>query len=111
VNTILERSPGIDRLLLVIDNWEEIYNVNAEEGEQRKLVDELLKATRSSPLYLVLVVHAEFFSRMLQDRALSEAIQNGVVNIPPMTREEKRQSCRLRISWEFMSRRALLMHF
>lgn len=41
----LEKQPGTDRLLLVVDQWEELYTLGREEQVRRRFLDEVLEAT------------------------------------------------------------------
>lgn len=88
----LEKQPGTDHLLLVVDQWEELYTLTQEAAARRRFVDELLEATAGRLLTLVLTLRGDFYGRVLEDRALADRLQGAVVNLGPMEREELRQA-------------------
>jgi hypothetical protein len=116
VATALARQPGTDRLLLIVDQWEELYtqskelqnedgrNIHAEvkraqtkdgeiSSERDNFVRVLLEGVRSEPrLSVVLTLRGDFYGRALQDRALSDQLQDAIVNISPMARSELRRA-------------------
>jgi WD40 repeat protein len=116
VATALERQPGTDRLLLIVDQWEELYtqtkdhqiehgpNMHAEvkraptkdgeiSSERDNFVRVLLEGVRSEArLSVVLTLRGDFYGRALQDRALSDQLQDAIVNISPMARSELRRA-------------------
>jgi hypothetical protein len=84
---IVEKQPGTDRLLLVVDQWEEIYALGDEKTAQ-PFIDALLKTTASAPLSLVLTLRGDFYGHALSYRPLADRLQDAVVNLAPMNREE-----------------------
>ena len=116
IDATLERQPGTDRLLLVVDQWEELYTqardlpLKGSQDAEDKLGDAqakngginsecdafvriLLESVRSEPrLALVLTIRGDFYGRALQDRALGDQLQDAIVNISPMARSELRRA-------------------
>jgi WD40 repeat protein len=116
IDATLERQPGTDRLLLVVDQWEELYTqardlpIKGGQDAKDKLGDAqtknggissecdtfvriLLESVRSEPrLSLVLTIRGDFYGRALQDRALGDQLQDAIVNISPMARSELRRA-------------------
>ncbi len=90
VERVLEKQPGTDRLLLVVDQWEELYTLCRDDGAARAFVDQLLDASTGSRLSVVITLRGDFFGHALGDRRLSDRLQNGMVTIGPMTRDELR---------------------
>jgi hypothetical protein len=88
VERVLQKQPGTDRLLLVADQWEEIYTLTPEEASRRRFVDELLEASRTAPLSVVLTLRGDFVGQALAYRPLSDRLQDAQVNLGPMTRGE-----------------------
>ena len=84
----LEKQPGTDRLLLVADQWEELYTLTPGRASPPPVPDALLDATAQAPLSVVLTLRGDFFGHALSDRALADRLQDAVVNLGPMTREE-----------------------
>ncbi len=114
----LDRQPGTDRLLLYVDQWEELYTLAARaagdsraepddrtgaEGARQaahnhgadvtRFIDLLLAATaeRDSPLTVVLTVRADFYDHLLRHPTLPAAIQGQQLNLGPMTRGQLQQ--------------------
>jgi energy-coupling factor transporter ATP-binding protein EcfA2 len=106
----LDQQRGTDRLLLYVDQWEELYTLaapaagdNRPEGARptehqsradvARFIDLLLKAAgeRNSPLTVVLTVRADFYDHLLRHPTLPAAIQGQQVNLGPMTRAQLQQ--------------------
>jgi len=90
---IIDKQQGTDRLLLLVDQWEELYTHAAGEDDEHKVqvdrfIDELLDAADHAPLTLVLTLRADFYGEVLQHRGLADRFRNAVVNLGPMTRIE-----------------------
>lgn len=97
VDRILEKSEEADRLLLVIDQSEELYTLCPDPDEQRHFVDRLLDAAGSaneqvaSPLVLLITLRADFMGHALAHRPLADALQDASLMMGPMNREELRR--------------------
>ncbi|NES06554.1 MAG: trypsin-like serine protease, partial [Okeania sp. SIO2F4] len=78
--SILEKHPG-SHLLLVVDQFEEIYTL-CTDGEKRVLfLERLLNAVANIPdLTLVITLRADFLGYALSDRSLADALQG---TLPP----------------------------
>ncbi|CAN5362420.1 hypothetical protein BH24GEM3_BH24GEM3_14890 [soil metagenome] len=92
VERVLEKQPGTDRMLLVVDQWEEIYTLCHDAAVRERFIELMLEVSRRGPLTLVLTTRADFFDDLLEHRALGDALQGAVVNLGPMTREELTQA-------------------
>jgi hypothetical protein len=102
VERVLEKQQGTDRLLLVVDQWEELYtrhrdNNDEDIGKERTgestevvchFIDELLAATDATPLTVVLTLRSDFYGEALMHRGLADRFHGAVINLGPMTREE-----------------------
>jgi WD40 repeat protein len=94
VEHALEKSPASDRLLLVVDQFEELYTLCPDPDEQRRFLDELLTVVEMaegdprSPFTLVLAMRADFMGQALTHRPFADALQEGSLLLGPMTREE-----------------------
>ncbi len=76
------------RLLLIVDQFEELYTL-CPEAERQPFLDSLLDAVQSAPAFtLVLTLRADFYGYALSDRRFSDALQGAVYNLGPMSREE-----------------------
>ncbi len=88
VADLLRLQSGTDRLLLVVDQWEELYTLCKDDGARRRFTDELLAATERGPLTVALTLRGDFYGHAVSDRALADRLQKAVVNLGPMTRAE-----------------------
>jgi formylglycine-generating enzyme required for sulfatase activity/energy-coupling factor transporter ATP-binding protein EcfA2 len=91
VDRVLAKQPGTDRLLLIADQWEELFTLCKEESARRCFIDNILEATAATKLSTVLTLRGDFFGRAITDyRPLSDRVQGAQVNLGPMKREELR---------------------
>jgi energy-coupling factor transporter ATP-binding protein EcfA2 len=88
---ILQRLPGTDRLLLIVDQWEELYTLAREAAGLRRFIDEILDATASGPLSAVATLRGDYVGQALAHRALADRMQGAQQNLGPMTRAELEQ--------------------
>jgi WD40 repeat protein len=94
VQRALDKQPGTQRLLLVTDQWEELYTLTLDEAARRRFIDELLDATTNSPLSVVLTLRGDFVGRALGYRPLSDRLQGAQINLGPMIRAELERAIR-----------------
>jgi DNA-binding SARP family transcriptional activator len=93
-----QQSPGRYRLLLVVDQFEEIYTDCRQADSRQAFVDCLLQNERleqeapSPPFSLVISLRADFAAEALSFRPLSEAIQAGGLVLGPMNANELRRA-------------------
>ncbi len=91
VDRVLAKQPGTDRLLLIADQWEELFTLCKDEAARRCFIDYILEATEKVKLSVVLTLRGDFFGRAITDyRPLSDRVQGAQVNLGPMRREELR---------------------
>jgi WD40 repeat protein/DNA-binding SARP family transcriptional activator len=94
VEKVLESNPGANRLLLVVDQFEELYSLCPEPEMRRRFLNELLAAVafgqerRPAPFVLLLTLRADFMGQALAHRPFADALQNASLLLGPMTREE-----------------------
>ena len=89
---ILEQQPGSQRLLLVADQWEELYTMCRSPLAWRAFVGELLDATAHSPLRVVLTLRQDFVAEALKFRPLEERLRDVQIRLGPLTRPELEQA-------------------
>jgi adenylylsulfate kinase-like enzyme len=88
VSRILERNPG-KRLLLVADQFEELYTLCKVKEEQERFADELLRAIAQENITLVFTLRADFYGYVLSYRPLRDALQEYTPQLlSSMKREE-----------------------
>ncbi|MCE7937374.1 hypothetical protein DCC79_05805 [bacterium] len=94
-----DKHAGLDRLLLVVDQFEELYTLCSDDGEQRAFQDLLFSAAFERaggvPLTLGLTLRADFMGHALAYRPFADAIQRHDVKLGPMTRGELARAVRL----------------
>jgi WD40 repeat protein/DNA-binding SARP family transcriptional activator len=94
VGRINEKEGGEKRLLLVGDQFEELYTLCPNPGTRRRFVDSLLEAAASGagksvpPLVILLSLRADFMGQALSHRPFANALQDASLMLGPMTREE-----------------------
>ena len=92
VNRVIAKSNGTDQLLLVADQFEEVFTLASSERRQF-FVSAVLDALDRAPFKFLLTLRADFYGHAVAlDRRLSDLIQTGLVNLGPMTRDELRRA-------------------
>jgi WD40 repeat protein len=88
VARVIERSNGTARLLLVADQFEELFTLTPEPC-RRPFARMLLSSLGKTPLTLLIAVRADFYSQVITlDRELSDRFASAAINIGEMAREE-----------------------
>ncbi|MDZ8225340.1 trypsin-like peptidase domain-containing protein [Nostoc sp. ChiVER01] len=84
------------RLLLVIDQFEELYASCSDIQERQLFLNQLLEAaTLVENFTLLLTLRADFLSYALLDYRFANALQNADLKLAPMNREELQQAIAL----------------
>lgn len=78
-------------LLIAIDQWEDIYTLCQSKTERRQFVDDLLEATKTGKLSVVVALRSDFLGHALEHRPLADLMQGAITNLAPMNRAELRQ--------------------
>ena len=88
IRRILPDEPNA-QLLLVIDQFEELYTL-AEEDQRKHFLDSLLVALEAhrSPLHVIVTMRADFYDRPLHDHALAQLFKEHTAVLPPLAQEE-----------------------
>lgn len=93
------RLPAGTKLLLVVDQFEELFRYRALAGADSRasqdaigLVNLLLEAANDAegPVYVVLTMRSDFLGDCTQFSGLAEAINAGQYLVPRLTRDERR---------------------
>ncbi|HZF10937.1 MAG TPA: TIR domain-containing protein [Thermoanaerobaculia bacterium] len=88
VGRVLEKSAGTGRLLVVVDQLEELFT-ETEEAARRPFAEHLLALPEKAPVTLILLLRADFYDRALSlSAALSDRLETSLVNLRPMPRGE-----------------------
>src|SRR6516164_8586504 len=90
VGRILEKQAGTDRVLIVVDQFEELYTLTSDDNARRRFLDELLTASsgRGVKATIALTLRGDFVGKAFAYRPLSDRLQGAQVNLGPMTHEE-----------------------
>jgi hypothetical protein len=92
--------PGQARILLVVDQFEELFLHTFDHKIREKYIDVLLSSGcwgASVPVHLLLVLRTEFYSNFLQHPALRRAWEKNCYHVPAMSREQLRESIEKRL--------------
>jgi hypothetical protein len=60
---ILEKQPGTNRLVLFVDQWEELYTLSPDEQTRRSFTEHMLQAAAASSVKVVFTMRGDFFGR------------------------------------------------
>jgi hypothetical protein len=89
VERIRNKNSGFSQMLLVVDQFEELYTLCCDALERQQWLFSAISAVRSAPqLTVVLTLRADFLGHALSDRLFADALQNADVKLGPMNREE-----------------------
>ena len=68
---MLAKQPGTDRLLLFVDQWEEVYTLGDDASVRQAFIGQLLDAAATDAVRVVLTIRGDFMGRALENRTLS----------------------------------------
>jgi hypothetical protein len=90
-------NPG-KRILLIADQFEEVFTLVADEALRNRFIDALIAAfpdpvANAVPdVCLVLTLRADFYNAALRYRPLADRLQDHIENLGPMNRDELREA-------------------
>lgn len=96
-DVILENQRGTDRLLLLVDQWEELYTEaahpvqrgKANDSEQvTRFIDQILNATADEKITVVMTMRGDFYGTAVSYRPLADRLKDSVIPLGPMNDEE-----------------------
>jgi WD40 repeat protein/class 3 adenylate cyclase len=96
IERILEKNKGTRQVLLIADQFEELYTLCPDERLHAAFVDELLRAveasrnSRDGSAVILLTLRADFMGQALAHRPFADALQEASLMLGPMTRQELR---------------------
>jgi tetratricopeptide (TPR) repeat protein len=90
VRRILEKQRGTDRVLIFVDQFEELYTLVQDDAGRRKFADELITSSTlsHSKLTVAITLRGDFVGKAFAYRTLSDRLQGAQINLGPMTRQE-----------------------
>ncbi|MBL8056659.1 MAG: CHAT domain-containing protein, partial [Anaerolineales bacterium] len=83
------------RLLVVVDQFEEVFTLCKDDAERRAFIDNLLYAASENaegPTVVIIVLRADFYAYCAQYGNLREAVANRQEFVGPMSPEELRRA-------------------
>ncbi|GJD22934.1 pentapeptide repeat-containing protein [Rivularia sp. IAM M-261] len=82
------------RVVLVVDQFEEVFTLCADKEERQQFFDCLLTSLQrcGDKICLVLTMRADFFGKCAEYGELTQQIQENLVTVTPMTKEELKQA-------------------
>jgi hypothetical protein len=95
IERIRYKEPGCQRILLVIDQLEELFTICSDSAIRQRYLEQLLQlATDKTDLRVtvILTLRADFFPPIFEYRTLTEALQESIMIVPTMTDEELRSA-------------------
>ncbi len=97
VVTTIQRHYPSDRILLIADQFEELYTLGATEAIRQQFLDCLLNSLPSTsahgtfPLVMVATLRADFLSNALSYRPFADVLQKGDIKLGAMNASELEQ--------------------
>jgi WD40 repeat protein len=85
---LLDAAPELRRLIILADQFEELFSQCDEKG-QTGLMNSLTRLLDSDlPVTIILILRADFYGHLLRYADFLTWLQDGLVNVGPMSREE-----------------------
>jgi len=94
-------APGRAEVLLVIDQFEEVFTLAGDEGEREMFLESLRVATADpeSRLRVIVTLRADFYDRPLIYPRFGELLAARTEAVPPLTPDELEQAVRGPAEW------------
>jgi len=92
---ITRNTGGAQRLLVIVDQFEEIFTLCKDEATRRAFINNLLYASASTtdgPTVVIIVFRADFYAKCGQYDNLREAVSQRQEFVGPMNRDELRRA-------------------
>jgi WD40 repeat protein len=83
-------APGPTRVILLIDQFEDVFALCPDEGQRRAFIEALSAACATSAGLVVIALRADFYGRCLAYPALMASLRDRQVLAGPMTDDELR---------------------
>jgi hypothetical protein len=97
VTDMLGVGPSGSRLVLVLDQFEEIWSLSLDPKQRMQFIQLIVTAATApdSPLLIVLTIRADFYSNAIEYRPLADLISAHSLIVPQMTSDELRRAIEL----------------
>ncbi len=96
----ISHEAGPTRILLLVDQFEEIFTLTNDRRTRDSYIDALLAAARldgAVPVHVVLAVRADFYPECMEHAALSRCMAANQYNVGRMSHEQLRESIEKRL--------------
>ena len=88
----LEKSPGTNRWLVVVDQLEELFTL-APASDQRPFITQLLEVADRLPVTILVTLRSDYYGQAQELGAdLKQRLKRGFLETKPMTRDELRRA-------------------
>jgi len=88
IEEIVSAHPLAANLLLIIDQFEEVFTQCSDTKERQLFIDSVLAALASPKLTILLTMRADFLNQATAYRPLADALQDSLQLLGPMNRKE-----------------------
>jgi WD40 repeat protein/energy-coupling factor transporter ATP-binding protein EcfA2 len=90
-DVVIEKSNGTDRLLIVIDQFEELFTL-APEKDRRSFANSVIAVSGRTRMEFAVTLRADYCGHLIAlSREWSDRLERSTVNVGPMTRTELEQ--------------------
>lgn len=93
---IVDNLPSQTKFLLIIDQFEELLTLCPDEEEKQRFIQLITQVTRTSKscLYIAITIRADFFRSCLEYTDLTSLLNQYLVLMPPLVREDLEEAIR-----------------
>ena len=81
---LMGNDSGIHHLLLIIDQFEELYTLGSDAETRQRFTDVLLQTSELDGLTILLAMRADFMGQAATHRSFADALQNATYILGPM---------------------------
>lgn len=89
------------RILLVVDQFEELFTLSSNPETRKRYIDSLLMARSldgAVPVHVVLILRADFYANCLDHPELSKTLETNLYNLPRMSHAQLRENIEKRLT-------------
>jgi energy-coupling factor transporter ATP-binding protein EcfA2 len=92
VHEALKNLPNGTRLLIVVDQFEELFTLTADKSVQRGLVDGLFSCVDQERCHVVITLRADYYGRAIElGTRMTSVLQEAQLSVGPMEEADLRQ--------------------